>query len=191
MIEITCFYIHFNREPVNFTFIKYEKFMKIFFQSKKIIIAIENLRNYHLLFQFYILSLLCTENSKEISTISNSRGDKVYYGVSTHKYWKNFYFANYYDIILFEEKQTKNPFHSQEPKRETSIKKIRKFLKSLNHMYERQHIQNPLNYIQDFQSTMIEETNIDEIIEYEKKIEILSCIRSFNKDIYSTIQKFI
>lgn len=161
MIEISCFYIHYNRVPVNFTFIKYEKFMKIIFQTKKIVIPIEKLKNNQLLFQFYILSLLCTEDPSKVSRVRNG------YGVSTEKFWKYIEFYRDYDVITLEKDRMKNPLSSQEPKRETSVKKQNKFLKLLETYERRRFFSHPMFYIDNYQSELLERTKAAEIIQKE------------------------
>lgn len=201
MIEISCFYVHhYNRDPINFTFIKYDKFIKIILQMRKIIIEIKNLKNYKTLFQFYILSLLCTKNTSKISKISDYDSDDEnelnknyvkYYGVSTLKYWKSLHFTYNYETILLEKNCLKNPLFSEEPKRETSFKKQKKLLKLFSNYYKKCHINEPLYYINDYQNEIINDLNMKKIIQYEKKIYLLCCIRGFNRDIYTNIKKFM
>lgn len=185
MIEISCFYIYYDQIPMNFTFIKYEKFMKILFQSKMIIIEINNLKKFKFLFQIYILSLLCTEDTSKICCYNDI------YGVSTQIIWNNRHLTKYYDIIILKINKSKNPLLSQEPKRETSVKKQKKLLKSFYKFYNLDYIKNPLNYINDYQNRLIYNLNMDAIIQYEKKIYLLCCIRGFNRDIYTNIMKFM
>jgi hypothetical protein len=185
MVEVSCFYIHFKINSINFTFIKYEKFIKIIFQEKRIVMKIENLRNYQILFQFYILSLLCTEDVSKISCVKND------YAISTLKYWKYSSYCDDYDNITLEKSCTKNPFLSQEPKRETTIKKLNKLLKMINTYYNKQTFRHPSYYINNFIIKKIAETNIEDVIQYEKEIYLLSCIRGVNRDIYSAIKKFM
>jgi hypothetical protein len=184
MVEISCFYMHYYHDPVNITFIKYEKFMKIILQKRKIVISIENLKKSQLLYQFYILSLLTTEDCSKVSRHN-------VYGVSTEKFWMYLSFANNYDVVLFEKDFMKNPLLSQEPKKETSVKKQNKFFKMLYFYYDSKHIRDPIYYIEKYLSLLVERLNMDEIIQYENKIYILSCIRGVNKDVYSTIKKFL
>lgn len=193
MIEVSCFYVHYNRDPVNFTFIKYDKFMKIIVQKRKIIIKIENLKNYKTLYQFYILSLLCTEDTSKIYYVNDDVFDEnqVVCGISTQKYWKNLYFSYYYEIIILEKNYFKNPFFSQEPKRETSIKKQKKLFKMISNYDDDGHIFHPLCYINNFQYIMINDLNMEKVIQYERQIYLLCCIRGFNRDIYTNIKKFL
>jgi hypothetical protein len=180
-IEVSCVYFDYNykQEPIIFTFIKYDKFMKIILQERKIILKIENLKKKKnkLLFNFYILSILITNNISKNYEISS------FYGISSD---------DKFSFIEFEKIWVKNPFLSQEPKRETSIKKQNKFIKMINNYYDYGNITDPIYLIDIFQQFLINKyTNeIKKIIEYENKIYLLSCIRGFNRDIYSNIKKF-
>ena len=134
MVFISCFYVHYNRHQVNFTFVRFEKFVKVILNSRSIIFTNEQLVSSIKLFQIYKLSLLCTEDT---STIQVEREciirDRIVniYGVSTKKNWKLMRFTNDYDFIPLEKSFIKNPLNMKEPKRATSMKKVRKFLKLL------------------------------------------------------------
>ena len=191
MVEISCYYVHYNREPINITFIRYKKFMKIILQNRKIIIAIENLKTNKLLFNLYILSLLCTEDTSKINLEFDFNGNDVYC-VSTHKSWKYLYFVKIgYDLIELEKNSRKNPLLSQEPKRETSIKKINKLLNMLYNYFNTYHIENPLDTINKYLKHLIKDTQIQEIIKYEQMIYNLCCIKNFNNDIYASIMNYM
>jgi hypothetical protein len=178
-IEVSCVYFDYNykQEPIIFTFIKYDRFIKIKYgnENKSIIIKIENLKKNKLLFNFYILSILITNNISYFYEISS------FYGICNY---------DKFSFIELEKIWIKNPFLSQEPKQETSIKKQKKFIKMINNYGD---ITDPIYLINIFQEFLLNKyTNeIKKIIEYENKIYLLSCIRGFNRDIYSNIKKFI
>jgi len=155
--------------------------MKIHLNEKTIIIAIENLKKFELLFQLYILSLLCTEDLNVY--INNS-----VYGVYTETISSHSYFNGHYKFVGLQKKEDKNPLFSKEPIRETSIKKQKKFMKALNSDFE---FFLPLNAIKYYQNRLITDTKIYKIIQYENKISILSSIRNCNIDIYENLMKFI
>lgn len=190
MIEVSCFHSHYFRGPVNFTFIKYKKFIKIILQKKKVIIEIENLKNYGILFNFYMNSLLCTEDTSKIIQLID-RDDKIIYGISTMKYINTICFIDDYECVILETNSYRNPLLSQEPKRESSIKKQNKFFKMISYYGMNDYIKYPIYYIEDFLYEMISKLKMEQIIQYEKQIYILCCLRSFNKDIYMNIMKFI
>jgi len=133
MFEISCFYIDCNQLPINFTFIKYKKFIKIFLNKKSIIIEIENLKKSQILLKIYNLSLVCTENLNEISSIINDGID--IYGISTQIFERNLGFSGTYDFIILEKNFFKNPLLGQEPIRETSIKKQKKFFRAMHYHF--------------------------------------------------------
>jgi hypothetical protein len=200
-IEVSCVYFDYNykQEPIIFTFIKYDRFIKIKYgnENKSIIIKIENLKKNKLLFNFYILSILITNNISKNYEISSFYGicsyDKFSF-IEFEKTWVKNRITNYdkFSFIEFEKIWVKNPFLSQEPKRETSIKKQKKFIKMINNYYDYGDITDPIYLINIFQELLLNKyTNeIKKIIEYENKIYLLSCIRGFNRDIYSNIKKF-
>lgn len=87
MTSISCLYIHYNRIPINFVFVKYENFIKIMLNDKSVVMTIKDMISYRELFQIYIMSLILTEDTL---TIERSRIEGKYiYGVSTIKYLKN------------------------------------------------------------------------------------------------------
>ena len=190
MIEISCFYVHYNRCPINITFIKYDKFMKIILQNRTISIRIENIIEYQFLVDFYILSLLCTKDTSKIDYEINNKG-QVFYGVSTKRLWKCLYFMREYEIITLEKNFFKNPLLSQEPRRETGTKKIRKFMKEFYSYYDSNLLHDPHELLPIFISKTISDTRIEEIIKYEQMIYNLCCIKNFNNDIYASIMNYM
>lgn len=148
MVSVSCFYIHYNREPLNFIFIKYEKFIKILLNNKSIILSINELISYRELFNIYIISLLLTEDTSKIN--SEIIDKKKYYGISTIKYWKNIRLTSYYTTIFLERYSHKNPLNTLEPKRSTSFKKINKFMKIFYEYYDNEYIINPIELINEY-----------------------------------------
>ena len=129
MVSISCFYNHYNRFSLNLIFITYDRYIKIICNEKAVIMTKEQLTWNKDMYEFYILSLILTEDDRFITKIE---GEK-HYVISTKKYWKNLYLTKYYDNIEIP-KYIRNPLNSQEPKRHSSFKKIRKFIK----FFERQ-----------------------------------------------------
>jgi hypothetical protein len=169
MVEVSCFYIYYEIEPVNFTFIKYEKFIQIILQDRRMVIAIEKLKNYKMLFQFYTLSLLTSQDIKKVSRIGNT------YGVYTRQQWKDCFIFSDYKFSKFEKGFLKNPLLSQEPKRETSFKKQKKLFKVIDNYYGNKHITHPLNSINGYISSFILSSRIEKLIDEEamKIIELV------------------
>jgi hypothetical protein len=170
-----------------FKFFKYENFMKIKYKNKSIIIRIDNLKNHQLLFQYYIASLLCSMEHKEINRDNNY---SVFSVSSTINNWKMHY-LNFYSIRTNE--LFNQIFYSQEPKRETSIKKQKKFIKLLNNNIQKGFgfTEHPLIIIKNLTELHLKfiEELANQIITYENKIYFLSCVRSLNRDIYSTFKE--
>jgi hypothetical protein len=111
--------------------------MKVYLNYKSIIINIENFEKSHIiLYQIYILSLKCTENSKEISSIVGENNECIY-GVLTKSIRFQYQISDKYDFIILKKRFLKNPLRSQEPKRETSIKKQKKFSSMVLYEYGR------------------------------------------------------
>ena len=187
MVSISCFYNHYNREPINITFIKYNSYFKVILNNISIIITTEMLISNEKLFQMYIISLLCTEDTSIISYKNNK------YGVNTIKYWKYICFNDYYDFIeLFFNK--KNPLNTIEPKRASSSKKIRKFEKLFNKYMTTEMIKNPIELIIEYFELQTDDiiANIECIKEYEDKIDICALLlHEFGYDIYSVIEKHL
>jgi hypothetical protein len=120
MTEISCVHINLSRGDSSLIFIKYNKYYLIYNYAykKTIILSYKSLMTIPLLYEIYIISLLLTENTQEIKKINNK------YTISTRKFHKRIKINSYYDIV---EVSYKNPLNKQEPKRESSCKKIKKF----------------------------------------------------------------
>jgi hypothetical protein len=186
MVTISCYYNHYNRAPFNFTFIKYEKYIKVILNDRAIIITVEELVLNYQLFQIYILSLLCTENTERICSIYGKNG------IYTKWFWKNLYFSKYYAFTEFYKSGINNPFKSQEPKRMSSNKKIRKFYKLYDSFSYKIH--DPIVFIEEYylHESIELKANINKYIKYEMKIIILSGIlHKYGKDIYSSIKNYL
>jgi len=139
--------------------------MKIILQDKEVVVAIENLKNCEMLFNFYILSLLCVQED----CTSKNYDSYVFHGISSSERHEN---DNYsyrdYHLVEFENDWMKNPFLSQEPKRESSVKKINKLLKIIYNFYESGEIDHPLDMIEIIQSLLIDTEYFDKFVKYEK-----------------------
>jgi len=184
--ELTSFYVDFKQSPVIFTFIRDENFIKILVDDDNIIIIIEikNLKKYSLLYQLYVLSLLCKNDDESKICCIN----------------RNFIYNNYdyvyrnYDFIKLHKDLLILAFaynSSKYPTKETSNEEIIKSEKRIKFYFNDNINTNPLRVINDFIIKSIEESNIEKVIEYEKRINILTSIRAINRDIYSNILKFI
>ena len=97
MVAISCFYKHFNRSPINFTFIQFEQYVKVILNDRIVILTKKQLVSNAKLVQMFILSLLCTEDTSVVS--SQIVYGKIKWGIYTQWYWKNIEFTDYYEII--------------------------------------------------------------------------------------------
>ncbi len=191
--SISCFFITNHIEGhINIIFIKFRSFIKVILNNKSVILNFRQLISNYRLFQIYLLSLLLTEDiSKiDIDVVDN----KIIYGISTLKYWKNFYLTLSYKTVYFKKKFNKNLLNTQEPKRSTSLKKINKFMRIFYNLYNEGYIINPIYVFYEYYS--YQTNDIAEYIkkyrEYNKKIEILSNIlHNYGYDIYSCIKIYL
>lgn len=220
MAEISCFYNHFNIKPLKYIFIKFDKYIKVILNCNSVIFTIEQLVSNSRLFQMYILSLLCTSTNSitevhyktdetlkfewnnnyryYINTfdIIEDAPNTLIYGIYTQKCWKSRSIANYYEFVKLYDtnlKKHRNPLKAHEPKRSSSCKKIRKFMKLFDRSIE-DYISDPLylfylfykverDYLTDY---------FTKYINQEYKITLLSSIlHIYGRDIYNSIKRFL
>lgn len=195
MVSISCFYVHYNRNPVNFTFIRFENFVRVILNNRSVILTYKQLVTETQLFQIYKLSLLCTE---DISTIQSEKrmikGNMTeIYGIATKRNWKMMHFTDDYVFVELYKSFTKNPLNMNPPKRATSMKKVRKFLKLLDCKIS-DYMVEPDDIIEDF---FINET--EEIFEYFNNYisyglrfnALLSITDTYGSDVMTTISEFL
>jgi len=195
MPTISCFYNHYNREPFNFTFIQFEKFVKVILNFRSVVLTNAQLVSNPLLFQIFKLSLLLTEDTSVITSNINEYTHKTVYGVSTMRYWKHIHLTDYYEFVELEKSSSRNPLKSSEPKRASSYKKIKKFMRLLHNIYETDKIVKPNIIINEY----LDNADIAEIIdyftkyiEYNRKIEMLSVIlHNYGRDVYRSVMQHL
>ena len=192
--SISCYYLHYNRQPYNFTFIKFEKFVKVFLNTRVVVMTIKQLVENAKLFKIYQLSLLLTNDTEQIFTSVNEFSGDVIYGVMTVWYWKYLRLSGFEEFTALEKSQYKNPFKSCEPKRESSRKKYNKFLKLFNSEDVVNKMKDPDVVVLEF----FQKESVDiydyfrRYIEHEKKIEMLSVImHNYGRDIYKCVKQFV
>lgn len=196
MVFISCFYVHYNRNEVNFTFVRFEKFIKVILNDRSVILTNEQFVSNNKLFQIYILSLLCTEDSSTIQMeqINIKRGRTIdSYGVLTKINWKLMYFTNDYRFIPLKKLFINNPLNMEEPKRATSMKKVRKFLKLLNGNIA-DLMDEPDKIINDFYRHESEEVidYLESYISYNvQTIALHSIIQKYGSDVLTSVSKFL
>jgi hypothetical protein len=191
--SISCFYVHYNRFPCNFTFIKFEKFVKVILNSKAVVMTNKQLVENVKLFKIFKLSLLLTEDTTQISsTVHNTNGKKMY-GVWTKWYWKSLRLTNDYELTLMEKSMYSNPLNASEPKRISSNKKFNKFLKLLDNIDASGRIKEPeviVSQYFEYESAEVYDY-FRRYIEYNRKIEMLSVVlHNYGRDVYSAVRRF-
>ena len=196
MVFISCFYVHYNRNEVNFTFVRFEKFIKVILNDRSVILTNEQFVSNNKLFQIYILSLLCTEDSSTIQMEQiNIKRDRTVnsYGVLTKINWKLMYFTNDYRFIPLKKLFINNPLNMEEPKRATSMKKVRKFLKLLNGNIA-DLMDEPDKIINDFYRHESGEVidYLESYISYNvQTIALHSIIQKYGSDVLTSVSKFL
>jgi hypothetical protein len=211
MVEISCYYNHYNYESINCIFITYINYVKIILNEKSIILSKIQLKSNLKLFQMYILSLFYTLDTTMVERIGEKQKinkNRCIYNIYTKKIWKHLHLNEYYDIVSIERyyirhndhlnknaapKYTRNPLKTQEPNRQSSNKKIKKFLKYLNYItylkYDTQNFEKMLNecYLNSFKDVSHYFQNY---IDYNTHIIILAMFyNTYGVDICNSIIK--
>jgi len=187
--DISCFYIHYNRNPRQISFIKFDNYFSVYLfnRHKPVIISNETLLLIPYLFQYYILSLLVTEKYEPFITKDEYDGTSLLM-LRLRTLWKGWDFNEGYDYVYCN---VKNLLKKSQPKRQSSDKKIRKFIKMFNREFE---IFNSIGLIKKliYSDIEYEKTKIDNIIiKYHKDdmISLLTAIKKLlGKDIYEIIR---
>jgi hypothetical protein len=192
--SISCYYLHYNRQPYNFTFIKFEKFVKVILNTRAVVMTIKQLVENAKLFKIYQLSLLLTNDTEQIFTSVDEFSGDVIYGVMTVWYWKYLHLSGFEEFTALEKSRYKNPFKSCEPKRESSRKKYNKFLKLFNSEDVVKKMKDPDAVVLEF----FQKESVDiydyfrQYIEHEKKIMMLSVVmHNYGRDIYKCVKQFV
>jgi hypothetical protein len=194
MVAISCFYNHYNKIPVNFTFIQFEQFVKVILNDRIVILTNKQLVSNDKLYKMFKLSLLCTKDTSQIYVDSSNYFQyKVVMGVLTQQYWKHIEFTTDYDFVELSKAKYRNPLLAQEPKRPSSSKKIRKFEKLFDtHMTER--IKDPDELMKEYFSIHLSGLNeyFTRYINHNAKNELLSSImHTYGRDVYSSVRRFL
>ncbi len=192
--SISCYYLHYNRQPYNFTFIKFEKFVKVLLNNRVVVMTFKQLVENTKLFKIFQLSLLLTKDTTQIATSVNETTGDVMYGVITKWYWKHLRISEFEKFTVLEKSQYKNPLKSCEPKRESSRKKINKFLKLFNSEDIVNKMKDPDAVVLElFQKESAEIFDyFRQYIEHERKVEMLSVIlHNYGRDVYSCVKRFV
>lgn len=195
MPEISCFTIRnfqYNHGyPTTIMFIKYDKYFIVKLNSlKSIIILYRTLLTMPYLYKLYIISLLLTENTNKIDYLHLYR-EYAEYAIRTKIYYKILGYTNDYEHVIIG---YKNPLNKNEPVRETSNRKIKKFIRNYRKIYVDYLL--IYNFIDMFVIQELKIVNIPWIILKIKKrdcmIEILTGIKKkYGNDLYDNIRKYL
>lgn len=130
MTEVSCFYTSMRMDEILVVFVKFDNLITIhLYGCNKITIKFDMLVMIPKLYDLYILSLLLTEDSKKLTRTDFN--DRYYLNVVS-LYNFNYSYNNYLEIDI----GNKNLLLKKSPKRETTSKKFKKFLKHLNIRFE-------------------------------------------------------
>ena len=179
MTEISCF----NGSPRDFYFIKFEKYFIIrLYNYNKIVLSYETFMKIPKLFDFYILSLFLTEDTRQLHILN---------GIKMRYLWKGKSICDNSEYIHIYEL---NLLNKCEPKRETSNKKIRKFIKNFNRDFI---YNNPMEYLSTFITDEVKKTNeniykLQQLVYNDNTISLLTGIRKkYGNDIYDIIRNHL
>jgi len=185
MEEISCFYVHFTRAPCHITFTKFEKYFIVrLCNFNNIALSIETFMDIPYLFDIYILSLFLTENTQQLHMLN---GTKSYY-TKTRCLWKRMRICNGYEFVHID---SRNLLNKREPLRQTSDKKIRKFVRNFNRIFEEDE---PIEILRMSIYSIINEAEqeLEKGLDYNNKISLLTGIKKkYGMDIYDMIRSYL
>jgi len=183
MTEISCYYVYYNFTPEYITFIKYEKYFIVRINNYKMItLSYETFMKIPKLFDFYILSLILTEDAQQLYKIDDG------YCLMTVYLWKRLYLTEDYKYVYLHDN---NLFNKCEPKRETSNKKIKKFIKFFNNIFENDE---PITLMTIYLNAIINgaEKELNKGLHLNNTIRLLTGIKKkYGGDIYDAIRKYV
>jgi hypothetical protein len=132
------------------------------------------------LYNIYILSLLLTENTNKIDYIHIFNK----YAIRTKIYYKHKGYIDYYDYVNIGDKNLLNKI---EPKRESSCKKIKKFVKNYKNMFQEYFTLNLMNVFIKNELVILSIFQKNIII-----VVILTGIKKkYGRDIYDLIRMYL
>lgn len=191
--EVTCcvyFYVKTSLNLIVFT--KFDNYFIINHDRNNIIIVShETLVLLPNLFKIYILSLLVTEDTRNVIKTKTKYSNKIIYTLPIKYQNMPLFFNETYKNVYIGKR---NPLNKLEPKRESSLKKINKFIKNFNKTFE---YDSPNTLIEKFieSEINIEQNEINKILlkHYnDNTISLLTGIKKkYGTDIYDKIKGFL
>jgi hypothetical protein len=195
--SISCFNFHYFDNSFKFIFIEFDNYIKVIVNNKMIVLTKQELTLNTRLFQIYLISLLLTEDTKNISSFTL---DKSYiYGVRSRWYVKT---LDCFNMVLIDRDRfsmisklsNRNPLNASSPKRSSGPKKIRKVMKLVDKFYKDYNIIDLSFIVSIFYRNELQPSidYFERYIAHEKKIEMLSVIHhNYGRDVYSAVNRFL
>jgi hypothetical protein len=188
--EVTCCVYFYVKTSLNLiVFIKFDNYFIINHDRNNIIIVShETLVSIPNLFKIYILSLLVTEDTRNVIKTKTKYSNKIIYTLPIKYQNMPLFFNETYKNVYIGKR---NPLNKLEPKRESSLKKINKFIKNFNKTFE---YDSPNTLIEKFieSEINIEQNEINKILlkHYnDNTISLLTGIKKkYGTDIYDKIR---
>ncbi len=195
--SISCFNFHYFDNSFKFIFIEFDNYIKVIVNNKMIVLTKQELTLNTRLFQIYLISLLLTEDTKNISSFTL---DKSYiYGVRSRWYVKT---LDCFNMVLIDRDRfsmisklsNRNPLNASSPKRSSGPKKIRKVMKLVDKFYKDYNIIDLSFILSIFYRNELQPSidYLERYIAHEKKIEMLSSIfHKYGRDVYASVNRFL
>ena len=186
MTEISCFFINLNNVANKIMFVKFDKYFIVKISStRQITLSIETFMSIQYLFEIYIISLILTKNTSEVKEYHY--GDNYEFVINVRFINDQLYYnSNYNDIFIIGKK---NMLKKQPPTRESSFKKIRKFVKSFSTCFNRYYPIELLQYVIYDEIAKTETKTVLVELYKNNTIQLLTGIKKkFGRDIYDSIR---
>ena len=185
----SCVYLYLRTGLNLIVFTKFDNYFIVKHDRKNIItITTETLVSIPNLFKIYILSLLVTEDTRNVVKMKTKYFNNIRYTLLIKYQNEPMIFNDTYKNVYIGKR---NPLNKLEPKRESSLKKINKFIKNFNKTFE---YDSPNTLIEKFieSEINIEQNEINKILlkHYnDNTISLLTGIKKkYGTDIYDKIR---
>jgi hypothetical protein len=185
----SCVYLYLRTGLNLIVFTKFDNYFIINHDRKNTItVSHETLVSIPNLFKMYILSLLVTEDTRNVVKMKTKYFNYIRYTLLIKYQNKPMIFNETYKNVYIGKR---NPLNKLEPKRESSLKKINKFIKNFNKTFE---YDSPNTLIEKFieSEINIEQNEINKILlkHYnDNTISLLTGIKKkYGTDIYDKIR---
>jgi len=188
----SCVYLYLRTGLNLIVFTKFDNYFIVNHDRRNTItITPETLVSIPNLFKIYILSLLVTENTINVVKMQTKYFNNIRCTLLIKYQNEPMIFNDTYKPIYIGKR---NPLNKLEPKRETSLKKINKFIKKFNTTFE---FDSPETLIKKFieSEINIEQNEINKILLKHHNDNIISLLtgikKKFGRDIYDKIKGYL